>query len=475
MTLVTEFAGGLALGNIAIVGLGWEAGQLTLEAAELLKGGARVVLHTERCGCAEWLREQHIGFETLDALYESCEDFDEHVSAAVSAVLGMAETSDVVYGVADVRDRTAAALARRVEDQVRVIPGPPVDGVLLPFAEGEIRAVEASDWENFHLTPRENCLIRELDNRELAAEVKLRLMAVYPEESEVWVANAGEAPVRMPLYELDRCQRYDHRMCVMVPAQRSLTELERYDFEHLNELMRVLCGPGGCPWDRAQTHESLRTCILEEAYEVMDAIDAGDMDHLYDELGDVLLQVALNAEIARRHGEFDISDVTTAICEKMIHRHTHIFGSDHVEDADEVLDLWSRNKMAERGQSTHTEAMRDVTRTLPALLRGVKVLKRASEAGMGDADLRQTVDRCADRLRSLPGAEDPEAWLGEALLDVASAARQMKLDPEIALNRAINRLIERFEAMERKALDAGERLEELPADRLKVYWDCVKL
>ncbi|MDO4866311.1 MAG: nucleoside triphosphate pyrophosphohydrolase [Clostridia bacterium] len=463
------------MGNIAIVGLGWEAGQLTLEAAELLKGGARVVLHTERCGCADWLREQNIGFETLDALYESCEDFDEHIDAAASAVLEMAGTSDVVYGVADVRDRTAAELARRAGEQIRIIPGPPVDGALLPFAEGETRAVEASDWENFHLTPRENCLIRELDNRELAAEVKLRLMAVYPEESMIWVANAGKKPAKMPLYELDRCESYDHRTCVMVPAQRGVTGLERYDFEHLNELMRVLCGPGGCPWDRAQTHESLRTCILEEAYEVMDAIDAGDMDHLYDELGDVLLQVALHAEIARRHGEFDISDVTTAICEKMIHRHTHIFGTDHVEDAEEVLDLWSRNKMAERGQSTHTEAMRDVTRTLPALLRGVKVLKRAAEAGMGDADLQQAAERCADRLRVLPGAEDAEARLGEALLDVASVARLMKIDPEIALNRAVNRLIERFEAMEQRALEAGERLEELPEAKLKVYWDCVKL
>ncbi len=463
------------MGNIAIVGLGWEAGQLTFEAAELLKGGARVVLHTERCGCADWLREQGIEFETLDALYESCEDFDAHIDAAASAVLEMAGTSDVVYGVADVRDRTAAELARRAGDRVRIISGPPVDGVLLPFAEGETRSVEASDWENFHLTPRENCLVRELDNRELAAEVKLRLMAVYPEESEVWVANAGEKPERMPLYELDRCERYDHRTCVMVPAQRGLTGLERYDFEHLNELMRVLCGPGGCPWDRAQTHESLRTCILEEAYEVMDAIDAGDMDHLYDELGDVLLQVALHAEIARRHGEFDISDVTTAICEKMIHRHTHIFGTDHVEDAEEVLDLWSRNKMAERGQSTHTEAMRDVTRTLPALLRGVKVLKRAAEAGMGDADLQQVAERCADRLRALPSAEDAEARLGEALLDVAAMARLMKIDPEIALNRAVNRLIDRFEAVEQRALQAGERLEELPEAKLKVYWDCVKL
>ena len=126
--------------------------------------------------------------------------------------------------------------------------------------------------------------------------------------------------------------------------------------------------------------------MLEEAYEVVDAIDEGDTDHLYDELGDVLMQVAIHAEIARRHGEFDISDVTTAICEKMIHRHTHIFGGDSAEDPKQVLELWSRNKMAERKQKTYTEALRSVTRALPATLRAVKVQKRSMDAGLQAPD-----------------------------------------------------------------------------------------
>ena len=463
------------MGMITIVGAGWTAGQLTLDAAGALESGARVLLHTDRCGCARWLKERGVAFESLDALYERCEDFDEHARAAAEAVLEAAGSSDVVYGVFDIRDRSVPLIVEGAKNGVRVIPGPPAEGALLSCARGETRCVEASDWEDFHLTARENCLIRELDSRELAAEVKLRLMEVYPEESEIWLLNGDEAPVAMPLYALDRAERYDHRTCALIPAQRSITELEHYDFEHLNEIMRMLCAPDGCPWDRAQTHESLRGCMLEEAYEVIQAIDDGDTDHLYDELGDVLLQVAIHAELARRHGEFDISDVTTAICEKMIHRHSHIFGHDSAGDPEQVMGLWSRNKMAERGQTTRTQALRDVTRSLPALLRAVKVLKRSAEVGLGDTDAGALARRCAERLAEIPGASDAEAALGEALFDLAGLSRLLNTDPEIALGGAINRFIDRFEAAEGEITGSGTSIEQLDSQTLRHYWELVKL
>ena len=463
------------MGVITIVGTGWLEGELTLSAMDALKSGARIILHTERCGCAAWLRGQDISYESLDALYEACEDFDEHAQAAAKAVADAALAGDVVYAVADVRDRSVARLVEAAGENVRVIAGPPCEGALLSRASGETRSVEASDWEDFHLTARENCLVRELESRELACEVKLRLMAVYPEETRIWLARGGAAPVSLPLYELDRAEAYDHTTCALIPARREVTALERYDFEHLNEIMRCLCGPCGCPWDRAQTHESLRTCMLEEAYEVIDAIDEGDTDHLYDELGDVLLQVAIHAELARRHGEFDISDVTTAICEKMISRHTHIFGDDHAASAEQVLDLWSRNKMAERGQSTHVEAMRDVTRALPATLRAVKVLKRCAEAGLRDEDAKALAGRCAEKIAEVPSRVDAEAWLGEALLGICGVARLMKLDPELALNAAVNRLIGRFGKIEAEIAENGGDFERLSLETLRDYWDLVKL
>lgn len=463
------------MGSITVIGTGWNRGQLTLDAVEALRSDAHVILHTRCCGCAEWLSEQGIAYESLDRLYDVCEDFDEHARAAADAVLNASESADVVYGVFDVRDRSVPLLVASASDRVRVLPGAPAEGALWALACGEARTVEASDWESFHVSPRENCLVRELDSRELAAEVKLRLMQVYPEECGIWLLNGDGAPVRMALYELDRAKTYDHRTCALIPAVREITALERYDFEHLNEIMRRLCGPGGCPWDRAQTHVSLRTCMLEEAYEVIDAIDAQDMDHLYDELGDVLLQVAIHAELARRHGEFDITDVTTAICEKMIHRHTHIFGTDQAASAEQVMGLWSKNKMAERGQTTHAEVLRSVTVTLPALLRAVKVLKRSADVGLCDTQAAQLIQRCTERLDSLVPSEDPEAAIGALLMDVAGLARLMDLDPEIALNGAIKRFVEKFSALEQKTLEKGQRIEEMDAESLREYWDLVKL
>lgn len=463
-------------GTITIVGTGWSGDELTLKAVDLLTGGGRILLHTDHCGCAGWLSQRGIDYMSLDMLYERCEDFDEHARAAADAVTEAAGTGDVIYCVPDVRDLSAQLLAASgLQPRPRVVAGPPVEGALLALSRGETRMVEASDWEAYHLTARENCLIRELASRELAAEVKLGLMAVYPEGADVWLLNGESDPQVIPLYALDRASLYDHRTCALIPAQRDILALERWDFEHLGEIMRILCGPDGCPWDRAQTHRSLRTCMLEEAYEVIDAIDDDDMDHLCEELGDVLLQVAIHAEIARLHGEFDITDVTTAICDKMIRRHTHVFGSDKAQSADQVLDLWSRNKMAERSQTTRTESMRDVTRALPAMLKAVKVMKRSGEVGLRDDSADRAAARCARRLSEPLSAETAEHTLGEALLDLAEMACLLKIDPEIALNGAINRFIGRFDGIERQILAEGAEFGKLDADSLRKYWDLVKL
>ena len=462
------------MGKITIVGVGWFAGKLTLEAVEALMSGARVLLHTNRCGCARWLHEKEIPFVSLDELYENSEDFDDHANSAARAVLNAAADGDVIYAVPDIRDRSAAALVRLAPDALRILAGPPEEGALAALSMGQTRCVEASDWEDFHLSARENCLVREIDGQALASEVKLRLMEVYPEESEIWLLRGDEAPERLPLYALDRVEGLDHRACALVPAQRDIMKLERYDFEHLNEIIRFLCSPGGCPWDRVQTHESLRPYILEEAYEVIDAIDAESPEHLYDELGDVLLQVALHAEIGRKHGEFDMTDVTTAICEKMIQRHTHVFGADHADNASEVLGLWSKNKMAERGQKTRTEAMLDVTRALPATLRAMKLFKRAAEVGVGEANADEALEGCQAKLKALFEHRSQEA-LGGALMALCDYARLSGIDPELALNQAANRFVERFGRIESEILARGEQFESISSEKLREYWEMVKL
>lgn len=459
------------MARITVVGVGLEAEQLTLEAAGLLRSGARVMLHTGRIGCADWLKAQGVPFETLDDLYESCADFDEHNARAAQRVIEAAEDGDVVYAVYDVRDRSVLELCRRTD--VRIVAGPPVEGALMGRLDGATRMLEASDWESFHLSSADNALVREINSRELASEVKLKLMECYPDETRCFVIG-GEGAARVPLYDLDRLKKYDHRCCALVPAQRDLTKLERFGFDQLIEIMHILQGPDGCPWDRAQTHESLRPYMLEEAYEVIDAINAGDPDHLYDELGDVVMQVAMHAEIGKKHGEFDIGDALTAICSKMIRRHTHIFGADRAADAEEVLDLWARNKMKERGQKTYAEALREVPRSLPALMRAHKLADKALRAGVGERDVEALAEEAAAQTRAAAGARDREAALGDALMMICALANAAEVDPEIALSEAADRFVERFAALEEERITAGEGLPG-PEGSAREYWNRVKL
>lgn len=434
------------MGRITVIGTGFEEKQLTLEAVELLQSGAKALLHTGRCGCAEWLARRGIPFETLDELYEQCEDFDEHARLAAEAVCRAAEAGDVVYGVFDVRDRSVSALLGLRSD-ASVVPGPPTEGALMAYAGDSVQLLEASDWENYVLSPARSALVRELDSRELAAEVKLKLMEVYPEENEVLVWIGGGL-AHTPLYNLDRLKGYDHRTCALAPAINDLTQLERFDVERFEKVVEVLCAPGGCPWDRQQTHASLRQYIVEEAYEVVDAIDEGDPDHLYDELGDMLYQVVLHAEIGRRHGEFDMRDVATAISQKLIRRHSHIFGGDTAQNADEVEALWNRNKMKERGEKTVSEFMRDVSRSMPAAMRAAKVLKRRDQAMNRAETEREALNALRQAVSKLDGADERD--VGELMLRAAAFARARGVEPELALNAATDRLIDRFAEAEKR-------------------------
>lgn len=452
---------------LTVVGVGLEIQQLSFGAADALLSGARVILHTERIGCADFLREKGVEFESLDRLYDEFDDFDVHAAAAASYVAEQSAEQDVVYAVYDVRDRSVLHLAR-MGVKLRVLAGPPVEGPLLAYLDGATRMLEASDWENFALSPMDNALVRELDSRELASEVKLKLMEVYPDETCAYLLSGDGSVARLPLYDLDRMKHYDHRSCALVLAERDLTKLERFGFDQLVQIMGILQGPEGCAWDKAQSHESLRPFMLEETYEAIDAINQGDTDHLYDELGDILMQVVMHAEIGRQHGEFDISDSVSAICRKMLQRHSHIFGADHADNPEQVLNIWAKNKMKERGQQTHAEVLREVSAGFPALMRGCKLMEKASRAGVAPEN-REAILRdaktCLERVCD-------EKTLGDLLLMICALAKNMEIDAEIALKEASDRFVERFAALEHGCMEKGEALSDKNSPE---YWNQVKL
>ncbi|MBQ8953292.1 MAG: MazG family protein, partial [Clostridia bacterium] len=357
------------MGTICVAPLGWTEDELTLGAAKKLRAARRIILKTARCGAADWLKAQGIAFDTFDALYDRSDDFDELTDSVVRALLEAAGQGDLLYGVNDPGDVTCQALAQAAPDQVELMPGVSEGSLLGAFAGGCYDQLNAADWEAFQPDASRAALVREIDSVILAGEVKLRLMEAYPEEWPIVALLPDGSLKRMPLCELDWLERFDHRVCALIPAVEDFTRKERFSFEDLNRVMRRLRAFDGCPWDREQTHQSLRNYLIEEAYETADAVDAGDMDALCDELGDVLLQVAFHAEIGREFGEFDTSDVTTAICRKMIDRHPHVFGSVRCDTAGDTVGLWEQLKMRENALATKGQALERIARSLPALMR----------------------------------------------------------------------------------------------------------
>lgn len=472
--------------RITVVGLGpGGAGLITLAAWEALTGGQRVVLRTARHGVAEALRQKDVAFETLDTLYEECEDFDELCARAAARLAdAVRESGRLVYGVSDpISDQTVRALAQACKGDiaVEIVPGV----TLASYAAASCAALGAQtenlcvatalSIETLEPDPERPLMVTEIDGRVLASEVKLWLMELYEAEQRIFFAQPGEENTArisvIPLCELDRQAAYDHTCALLVPPV-PYAERSRHTVRDLEQVMRRLRAPDGCPWDRAQTHESLRQYLIEEAYEAVDAIDGGDPDRVSDELGDVLLQVVFHAQIASEHAEFGLGDVATAICNKMISRHERLFGKGGEDASGDVG--WEAVKRREKGQQTLTDSLRDVPGYLPALMHAYKVLRKAASAGVdplsGAEAIRALRGALEDAQEALDEGKDASEALGRLLFAAAGAARGCASQPELLLRAETERFIARFERMEQEAQAEGIRLEELSRGELHRRW-----
>ncbi|MDR0929619.1 MAG: nucleoside triphosphate pyrophosphohydrolase [Oscillospiraceae bacterium] len=466
--------------RITVVAMGPDSiDNLTLQAMDMLLDADRRLLRTGRHGVADWLRAQERHFFTLDALYDSAEDFDAFTEQAADAVMN-ACAEGFIYAVPDpTTDATIAALRARGAE-LTIIPGITQANLArtaaltspLPTAEG-VTVIPAADFNVQALRPAQPLVITELNSRLLAGAVKLALLEVYPPDMQVLLGDAT-----IPLDALDRQPQYDHLSRLYLPPM-PLAARSRYTFDDLLEVMTRLRDPqNGCPWDREQTHETLREYIIEEAYELADAIAQGDMERIADELGDVLLQVAFHAQVAKEHGEFTMLDVTTAVCHKMITRHPHIFGDLKLSTADEVLKTWEAIKKKEKGLKSSAESMRDIPHTYPALMRAGKVQKKARRVGFDwdkplDA-LDKVIEEAAEVREELTAGRDPEGELGDLLFAAVNVSRLAGVEPEVALGGATDKFIRRFTLMEEAILNAGKRPEDMTLKEMDAYWDQVK-
>ena len=227
---------------------------------------------------------------------------------------------------------------------------------------------------------------------------------------------------------------------------------KKYTFEDLLEIVKKLRGEGGCPWDREQTHESIKQNIIEEGYELVEAIDGGDFAKVADESGDLLLQVVFHAQIGTENGEYGMEDVTDAICRKLIHRHPHVFGGETAENSDEVLEKWNQIKRDDRGQKTVAEEMAGVPKMLPSLMRAEKIQGKAEKNGYIFNEPAVAADNISGMINVLAGCADSEAaekYIGKMLFELVSVAKTMNVDAEVALNRHLEEFIQEFSKYER--------------------------
>ncbi len=480
------------MGTITIIGLGpGDPRHLTREAWDVLESAGEIWLRTERHPTVAGL-PSHLTYHSFDDLYEKAEDFSQVYEAITSEVLERGRRPEgVVYAVPGhplVGEATVKQILAHAEETglaVHVVEGvsfvAPTLTALRVDALAGLQICDAVELANRHhppLNPDLPALIGQLYSPALAADVKLTLMNQYPDDHPVTLvcaAGTGEQRVVcVPLYQLDHQDtRTDHLTSLYVPPLAGVTS-----FEGLQDTVAQLRAPDGCPWDREQTHESLRSGVLEEAYETVAAIDAGDMQALQEELGDFLLQVLLQVQIATEEGEFQMADVIAGIDAKLKHRHPHVWGDRPVEGTAQVLQRWEELKQEEKGQGEQHSVLDGVPTALPAVQQADTYSRRAARVGFDWSDPDGVVDKIREEIAEVEAATTPEereAELGDLLFAVVNWARWLKVVPETALRQASARFARRFRGVERMVREQGLDMKTLSIDELEALWQNVKL
>jgi len=453
---------------------------LTLEARDAIMRAPSLFLQTEEHPSAEAVRALKKPYTAMDDLFESSEDFD---CLNRQIALRLAKAGECVYvATGDILKSQLPAIrdaADKAGIPVKVLSYAGVANAAFP---GRERAAEVSAHDLPEQLDPENCyVIDEIDDQITAGGVKLALSEFFPDEWSVSIAavgNDGAYSIRdIPLCELDRQGRYDATTAVYVPRTPFL-QRTRHGLDDVMRVVRYLRAPNGCPWDREQTHASLKNALLEECYELIDAIDEDDDAHICEELGDVLLQFALHAVIAEEQSAFTDRDAATELVEKLIYRHPHVFGEVRVGGTADVLKNWDALKMAQRNQTTQAEVLKSVPKSFPALLRSRKVQKKAADVGFDWPSAQDAFFKIGEETRELQEAMEAGSniaeEMGDLLFAVVNVARLLKLEPEFLLMDATDKFIARFEAMERLAGDGRDALEGLSLEEMDKLWEQAK-
>jgi tetrapyrrole methylase family protein/MazG family protein len=476
--------------TITIVGLGpGDVEDLTRRAWRALERASVVYLRTMRHPCVPNLPEGPT-YESFDSVYETVERFEDVYATIVGRLLDMSKAGDVVYAVPGdplVAESTVTRLL--LEARTHGIPVEVISGVSFIEPTLALLGVDALDGLQLYdaltvaalhhppLNPDTPALLAQVYSRAVASDVKLTLMNEYPDDFEVALIHAaGTGSGRaewLPLYEMDR-RDVNHLTSLYVPARGGMTS-----FEQFQEIIAHLRAPEGCPWDRKQTHESLRKYLIEESHEVLEAIDAGDMPALAEEMGDLMLQVLLHTQIAIEDGDFKMGDVLGAINNKLIRRHPHVFGEVEANTPDEVVTNWDALKKQEQTEKgSKRESLLDgVPKTLPALLQAHEYQAKAAKVHFDWPKVDFVIDKVReeiDEVLAAQGEAEQAEEMGDLLFVIVNWARWLGVEPETALREANAKFYKRFRFIEQALAERGRTPAESSLDEMDALWNDAK-
>jgi len=478
--------------GITLLGLGpGDPALLTRQAWEILHNASEIYLRTSQHPCVKAFPETLRVF-SFDSYYEQEATFDGVYEKIIAKVMELGQRPEgVVYGVPGhpmIAEATSPEILRRARQQqipVRIAPG--ISFLEPVFAELGIDPfpktilLDAFELASAHVPtfpPDTPALIAQIYSQHIASEVKLTLSEVYPDEHPVvFVHDAGTSTAlveNLPLYEIDRSQHIGLLSALYVPPLSAGTS-----FEAFQELIAHLRAPEGCPWDREQTHLTLRQNLLEEAYEVLQALDAEDPQALCEELGDLMLQIILHAQIASEYGEFRMAEVLQGIHHKIVRRHPHVFGDIKVGGVSDVLQNWESFKSAERTANgkAHQGSLDGVAPSLPALAQAEQYLSRVARQGFQWESLADVIAKVKEEIGEIERAETPsekEVEIGDLLMAMVNLARFLGVDAESALRQANMRFKNRFSFVEGAAKASGRALADLTIQEMLSLWNRAK-
>ena len=479
--------------GIVLLGLGpGDPELLTRQAWQWLQSIDEVYVRTRQHPTVQGF-PQGLLVQSFDDFYEQGERFEDVYEQIVLYVLELGRRPQgVTYAVPGhpyVAEATCPEIARRAAAEgllVRVIEGlsflEPTYTALQVDPYPQMTLIDALELQSLHtpiFPPSQPALIAQLYSREVAADVKLTLTAVYPDTHPVRLVHGAGTPGQvvedLALYEIDRSPHTGLLTTLYLPPLAPDVSLEGFQ-----EIVAHLRAPEGCPWDREQTLASLAPSLLEEAYETLDALDSEDMDGIREELGDLLLIVFMLAQIASEDGEFALADVVQGIHQKIVRRHPHVFGEVQVDGTRGVLKNWEAIKNEERKARAKPEVkgiLDNLPKTLPALTQAQKFQERAAHVGFDWPNIEGVTDKVMEEWREVSEAKAPEEIeheLGDLFFSVVNLARWHKVDAESLLRKANQRFKQRFAHIEQAARDQQRSLSDLSINEMESLWQEAK-